>query len=81
MSDYIIDFQNLTVQNAESNGSKVIESVKNCHGRVYHLYYINCDNRIWAQAITLDEYVALEMALVEAPYTASELGLGKGLLL
>ena len=86
MSDYIIDYTDLTIHNAESNGVKVIQDVtSNPHVDSWHLQYINNDNRIWYQQITEGEYdrlvIALELARVDEPYTASELGLGEGLLL
>ena len=80
--DYMIDFNKLTIHNAESNGAKPIEDVVSNHG-LFHLSYINDDGRRWWQLVT--EYEAdrivweteAQAAMVDNAYY----GLGEGLLL
>ena len=87
MSNYIIDYAKLTIHNAESNGVKPIHEISGEWANHPHIVYVNDDHRKWYQAITGLElrkyYAALNAQCdnVEASYTASELGLGEGLLL
>jgi len=70
---YKIDFDNLTIECDESNGVK--HFIKLTYRNGPHVLYVNDDGSIWAQLLTKEDAIALELATTEAPYTASDYGM------
>ena len=74
---YKINFDNLTIENDESNGVKAISDITGPSVRSgeFHVQYVNDDGRLWVQRISFGQFLLLELHVVEAPYTASDYGM------
>lgn len=78
MSNYLIDYTNLTIHNADSNGVKAIHDISGLWANVPHIVYINDDGRKWYQPITGLELVEYYRALnaQDEPFTANDYSMG-----
>ena len=69
--DYVIYWDTLEISTISSRGPRAIVDVANW-GTGWHVQYVNADGRMWAQLVSNEDAIRLELELVEAPLTVKD---------